>query len=273
MTRKELEQQKSGKKKDKGTFVEVTKDVNIGCANSRDSDRRDKRYRYAEYMKAQVRELNPDTGAYEYRHYCPWCLDYAKKQNKLTVDHQGRLTLPVLVPYIGAAVGIEELDEILAPIRLLLENKDLDPERIHIPIEVNGSLFEGAMDKFQTEQRDRERMQKSRHSGNAERVQQSVRVTLTDSTRIIAEDTTVEEKSLADKKHEYAPRLAPARRALCLFLSNCLAELILRLSQLRRRVTVTCSEIRFNISHHGGADAESKGAQTRKGLAKILNPF
>ncbi len=41
--RTELEQQKTSKKKDKGTFVEVTKDVNIGCANSRDSDRRDKR--------------------------------------------------------------------------------------------------------------------------------------------------------------------------------------------------------------------------------------
>ena len=41
--RTELEQQKTSKKKDRGTFVEVTKDVNIGCANSRDSDRRDKR--------------------------------------------------------------------------------------------------------------------------------------------------------------------------------------------------------------------------------------
>jgi hypothetical protein len=200
--RKELEQVKTNKKKDKGTFVETTKEVNIGCANSRDSDRRDKRYTYAEYMKAQVRELNPDTGAFEFRHYCPWCLDYAKKQNKLTVDHQGRLTLPVLVPYIGAAVGTEELDEILAPIRLLLDDKDLDPEKIYIPIERIGSLFEGAMDKFQTEQRERERMQKSRHSGVAERVQQCVRVTLTDSTRILAEDTTKEEKSLADKKHE-----------------------------------------------------------------------
>ena len=43
MPRTELEQQKTSKKKDRGTFVEVTKDVNIGCANSRDSDRRDKR--------------------------------------------------------------------------------------------------------------------------------------------------------------------------------------------------------------------------------------
>ncbi len=201
--RTEQEQVKTGKKTDRGTFVQVTKEVNIGCANSRSSDRRDKRYSYAEYMRAQVRELNPDTGAYEFRHYCPWCYDYAKKQNKLTVDHQGRLTLPVLVPYIGAAVGVEELDEILAPIRLLLDNKDLDPERIYIPIESNGALFEGAMDKFQTEQRERERLQKNRHSGTAERVQQSVRVTLTDSSRIISEDTTTQEKSLADKKHEY----------------------------------------------------------------------
>jgi hypothetical protein len=200
VTRKELEQVKTAKKKDKGTFVEVTKEVNIGCANSRESDRRDKRYSYAEYMKAQVRELNPDTGAYEFRHYCPWCLDYAKKQNKLTVDHQGRLMLPVLEPFIGAAVGIEELDEILSPIRELL--RKLNPEKIFIPVESNGVLFEEAMDKFEKEQRDRERMQKNRHSGTAEHVQQSVRVTLTDSTRLVAEDTSKEEKSLADKKHE-----------------------------------------------------------------------
>jgi hypothetical protein len=140
-------------------------------------------------MRAQVRERNPDTGAFEFRHYCPWCLDYAKKQNKLTVDHQGRLTLPVLVPYIGAAVGIDELDEILAPIRLLLDNEDLDPDKLCIPIERIGSLFEDAMDKFLTEQRERER---------------TVRVTLTDGTRILAEDTSKEEKSLADKKREYA---------------------------------------------------------------------
>jgi hypothetical protein len=162
-------------------------------------------YKYAEYMKAQVRELNPDTEAYEYRHYCPWCYDNAKKQNKLTVDHQGRLTLPVLVPYIGAAVGIEELDEVLAPIRLLLDNKDLDPEKIFIPVESNGSLFEGAMDQLLADQRRREQLQKNRHSGTAERVEQSVRVTLTDSTRIIAEDTSIEEKSLTDKKREYCP--------------------------------------------------------------------
>ena len=179
------------------TFGETTKEVNIGCANSRDSDRRDKRYTYAEYMRAQVRERNPDTGAFEFRHYCPWCLDYAKKQNKLTVDHQGRLTLPVLVPYIGAALGIGELDGILAPIRLLLDNEDLDPEKMCIPIDRIGSLFEDAMDKFQTEQR-------NRHSGGAERVRQCVHVTLTDGTRILAEDTTKEEKSLADKKREYA---------------------------------------------------------------------
>jgi hypothetical protein len=178
----------------------VSEVLYLGCANSRESDRRDKRYSYAEYMKAQVRELNPDTGAYEFRHYCPWCLDYAKKQNKLTVDHQGRLMLPVLEPFIGAAVGIEELDEILSPIRELL--RKLNPEKIFIPVESNGVLFEEAMDKFEKEQRDRERMQKNRHSGTAEHVQQSVRVTLTDSTRLVAEDTSKEEKSLADKKHE-----------------------------------------------------------------------
>jgi hypothetical protein len=205
--RTEQEQVKTGKKTDRGTFVQVTREVNIGCANSRSSDRRDKRYTYAEYMKAQVREQD-DTGAYEFRHYCPWCYHFAKTQNKLTTDHDGRLNLPVLVPYIGAAVGIEELDEILAPIRRLLDDKDLDPERIYIPIESNGALFEGAMDKFQTEQRQKEyeRLQKNRHSGTAERVQQSVRVTLTDSSRIIPEDTTTEEKSLADKKHECASR-------------------------------------------------------------------
>jgi hypothetical protein len=217
VTRKELEQTKTGKKKDRGTYVEVTKDVNIGCANSRDSDRRDKRYKYAEYMKAQVREVNQETNEFEYRHYCPWCYDYAKKQNKLTVDYEGRKTLPVLVPYIGAAVGVEELEEVLAPIRLLLDNKDLDPERIYIPVEVNGSLFEERMDKFQKEQQDRERAQKNRHSGTAERVQQCVRVTLTDGARIIAEDTSVEEKSLADKKHECASSTRRAHKPSAMF--------------------------------------------------------
>ena len=163
------------------TYGETTKEVHIGCANSDVSDRRDKRYTYAEYMRAQVR--NPDTGAFE--HYCPWCSKYANK----TVDHQGRLTRPVLVPYIVAALGIDELDEILAPIRLLLDSEDLDPQTLCIPIDSIGSLFEDAMDKFLTEQRERER---------------TVRVTLTDGTRILAEDTSKEEKSLADKKREYA---------------------------------------------------------------------
>jgi hypothetical protein len=171
------------------TFGETAKEVNIGCANARDRFRRDKRYTYAEYMRAQ--ERNPDTGAFE--HYCPWCLKYANN----TFDHQGRLTRPVLVPYIVAALGIGELDEILAPIRLLLDSEDLDPETLCIPIDRIGSLFEDAMDKFQTEHR-------NRHSGGAERVRQCVHVTLTDGTRILAEDTTKEQKSLADKKREYA---------------------------------------------------------------------
>ena len=206
---------------DRGTtFVQVTREVNIGCANSRSSDRRDKRYTYAEYMKAQVREQD-DTGAYEFRHYCPWCYHFAKSQKKLTTDHDGRLNLPVLVPYIGAAVGIEELDEILAPIRLLLDDKDLDPERIYIPIESNGALFEGAMDFFQTEQRrtESERLQKKGHSGTAERVQQCVRVTLTDSSRIISEDSTAEEKCVADVKHE----CASPRQSLIYFIARAAA--------------------------------------------------
>ena len=93
-----------------------------------------------------------------------------------------------------------ELDDILLPIRKLLE--ELDREQIAIPVESNGVLFEDAMDKFEKEQRDRERAQKNRHSGIAEHVQQSVHVTLTDSTRLVAEDVTKEEKSLADKKQE-----------------------------------------------------------------------
>jgi hypothetical protein len=165
----------------------VTRAVYTCCANSSLSPRRNKRYKYAEYMKAQKQELNTETGAVEYRHYCPCCFNNARKHNMLTRDYQGFLNLPVLVPHIVADVGIEELDEILAPIRLLLDSKDLDPERIYIPVLNNDSLFEGAMDQFITEQRERP----------------CVHVTLTDSTRIIAEDISTDEKSLADKKHEY----------------------------------------------------------------------
>jgi hypothetical protein len=266
--RKELEQVKTSKKKDKGTFVETTKEVNIGCANSRDSDRRDKRYTYAEYMRAQVRERNPDTGAFEFRHYCPWCLDYAKKQNKLTVDHQGRLTLPVLVPYIGAAVGIDELDEILAPIRLLLDNEDLDPDKLCIPIERIGSLFEDAMDKFQTEQRERERIQKNRHSGGAERVQQRVRVTLTDGTRILAEDTSKEEKSLADKKREYAVVFLMCRLGVPHCASCSPLQMNSRCSQLCLGIAIASAEIRGFRSHHGRIDTQDSRAQAHLRLPR-----
>lgn len=198
--RKKQEEQKTGKKKDKGRFETVDEEVNIGCANSKNSERRDKRYTYLEYMNARVQEHNPDTGMDEWKHYCPWCLNNAKKQNKQTVDVDGRSNLPQLEKYVGAAVGVDELDDILLPIRKLLE--ELDREQIAIPVESNGVLFEDAMDKFEKEQRDRERAQKNRHSGIAEHVQQSVHVTLTDSTRLVAEDVTKEEKSLADKKQE-----------------------------------------------------------------------
>ncbi len=204
VTRKKQEEQKTGKKKDKGKFLTVDEEVNIGCANSKSSERRDKRYTYLEYMNARVEERNPDTLSLEWRHYCPWCLKNAKTQNKQTVDVDGRSNLPELEKYIGAAVGVEELDQILLPIRLLLAELNPEPggEQIAIPVESNGVLFEDAMDKFEKEQRERERMQKNRHSGTAEHVQQSVHVTLTDSTRLVAEEVTKEEKSLADRKQE-----------------------------------------------------------------------
>ena len=218
--RMELQPQKKNKKKGKCTDVTtVTKDEFIGCANSGIIARRQKRYSFAEYMKAQVQEWNDDTNAFEYRHYCPLCYGHALKQGKLTVGYEGRSAPPVLVPYTVAAVGIGELDEVLAPIRLLLDNVDLDPERICIPVENNGCLFEGAMDKFL----EREKMQKSRHSGAAERVQQCVLVTVTDSTRIIAENTPKEEKSLADKQHEYCILLSShcATPCYCYYCLSC----------------------------------------------------
>jgi hypothetical protein len=88
--------------------------------------------------------------------------------------------------------------------RLLLAELNPEPggEQIAIPVESNGVLFEDAMDKFEAEQRDRERMQNKRHSGTAEHVQQSVHVTLTDSTRLVAEEVTKEEKAMADKKQK-----------------------------------------------------------------------
>ena len=172
----------------------------IGCANSVSSERRGKRYTYLEYMNARVQVRYTDTGADEWRHYCPWCLKNAKTQNKQTGTPIDGPLLPQLEKYTGAAVGVEDLDEVLLPLRLLLA--DLNPEHLVIPVDSNGVLFEDAMDKFEAEQRDRERMQSKRHSGTAEHVQQSVRVTLTDSTRLLAEEVTKEEKAMADKKQK-----------------------------------------------------------------------
>jgi len=172
----------------------------IGCANSVSSDRRGKRYTYLEYMNARVQVRNADTGADEWRHYCPWCLKNAKTQSKQTGTPIDGSLLPQLEKYTGAAVSVEDLDEVLLPLRLLLA--DLNPEHLVIPVDSNGVLFEDAMDKFEAEQRDRERMQNKRHSGTAEHVQQSVHVTLTDSTRLVAEEVTKEEKAMADKKQK-----------------------------------------------------------------------
>jgi hypothetical protein len=196
-------------------------------------------------MRAQVR--NPDTGAFE--HYCPWCLKYANK----TVDHQGRLTRPVLVPYIVAALGIDELDEILAPIRLLLDSEDLDPQTLCIPIDSIGSLFEDAMDKFLTEQRERER---------------TVRVTLTDGTRILAEDTSKEEKSLADKKREYAVVFLMCRLGVPHCASCSPLQMNSRCSQLCLGIAIASAEIRVHRSHHGRIDTQDSRAQAHLRLPR-----
>ena len=55
------------------------------------------------------------------------------------------LLLPQLKKYTSAAVSVEDLDEVLRPVRLLLA------DHLVIPVDSNGVLFEDAMDKFETE--------------------------------------------------------------------------------------------------------------------------
>ncbi len=133
----------------------IEEEAHIGCANSRDSERRCKRYTYLEYMNARVQVRNIDTGADEWRHYCPWCLKFAETRSKQTGGIVDGSLLSQLKKYTGgAAVSVEDLDEVLRPIRLLLA--DLNPDHLFvIPVDSNGMLFEDAMDKFETEQRDR----------------------------------------------------------------------------------------------------------------------
>jgi hypothetical protein len=127
----------------------IDEEVLIGCANSRNSERRCKRYTYLEYMNARVQVCNTDTGADEWRHYCPWCLKVAETRSKQTGGIVDGSLLPQLKKYTGAAVSVEDLDEVLRPVRLLLA--DLNPDHLVIPVDSNGVLFEDAMDKFETE--------------------------------------------------------------------------------------------------------------------------
>ena len=132
----------------------IEEEVHIGCANSRNSERRCKRYSYLEYMNARVQVRNADTGADEWRHYCPWCLKFAETQSKQTGGIVDGSLLSQLKKYTGgAAVSVEDLDEVLRPIRVLLA--DLNPDHLVIPVDSNGMLFEDVMDMFETEQRDR----------------------------------------------------------------------------------------------------------------------
>ena len=132
----------------------IEEEVHIGCANSRNSERRCKRYTYLEYMNARVQVRNTDTGADEWRHYCPWCLKFAETQSKQTGGIVDGSLLSQLKKYTGgAAVSVEDLDEVLRPIRVLLA--DLNPDHLVIPVASNGMLFEDVMDMFETEQRDR----------------------------------------------------------------------------------------------------------------------
>ena len=127
----------------------IEEEVHIGCANSRNSERRCKRYSYLEYMNARVQVRNADTGADEWRHHCPWCLEFAVTRSKQTGGIVDGSLLPQLKKYTGAAVSVEDLDEVLRPVRLLLA--DLNPDHLVIPVDSNGVLLEDAMDKFEKE--------------------------------------------------------------------------------------------------------------------------
>jgi len=167
--------------------------VRIGCANSDQKERSGKRYTQAQYMKARVRELNPDTGSVEWRHYCPYCLKHA---TVFAVGVDGRPKHAELEKYTVAAIGVEDLDEILSSVRVLLAH--FDPEHVAIPVDCNGMLFEEPMDKLVQQE------QEKKACGSANSDKRCVLVTLSDSTgtRLVAEEAVREETAVADKKRE-----------------------------------------------------------------------
>jgi hypothetical protein len=138
-----------------------------------------------------VRELNPDTGAVEWRHYCPYCLKHA---TIFAVGVDGRHKQAELEKYTVAAVGVEDLNDILSPMRVLLAH--FDPEHVAIPVDCNGMLFEQPMDKLVEQERGK------KACGLAESGKQSVLVTLSDSTHLVTEEAVREEMAVADKKRE-----------------------------------------------------------------------
>ena len=149
-------------------------------------------------MSARVREHNTETGADEWRHYCPWCF-----RHRQTLHAAGQSVLPELQEYKAAATGFEDIDVVLLPIRELLA--ELDREPIEIPVLDSGMLYEEAMDKFVTEQRKREKLRKRGPGSVAEEVKPAVHVDLTDRTRLV--DVTEEAVTLEDKRKKYGSLL------------------------------------------------------------------